>query len=291
MRTKTAELSSSLAALSHEKRLADQALAQMSAAREALQTTELLFRATFEQAAVGISHVALDGRWLRVNQKLCDIVGYTREELLARRYQDVTHPDDLQNNDELERQLLTLAAPTYSIEKRYLHKNGTMVWVRPTVSLVRKSTGEPDYFISVIEDITALKEHQIQLEYIAHFDALTKLPNRLLLADRLQQGLSQVARRGLTLVAAYIDLDGFKAINDLHGHGVGDQVLIAIASRMKQALREGDTLARLGGDEFVAVLIDLEEVAASVPMLNRLLAAAAEVVRVDGLILDRKSVV
>ena len=114
------------------------------------------------------------------------------------------------------------------------------------------------------------------MEHIAHFDALTSLPNRVLLADRMQQAIAQAQRRGQLLAVAYLDLDDFKAINDRHGHEAGDQLLVALATRMKQALREGDTLARIGGDEFVVVLVDLTDVAASVPMFNRLLAAAAQ---------------
>jgi diguanylate cyclase (GGDEF)-like protein len=113
------------------------------------------------------------------------------------------------------------------------------------------------------------------LERIAHFDALTHLPNRLLLADRLRQTMPQAVRREQQLAVAYLDLDGFKAINDLHGHNVGDQLLIALAAAMNDTLRDGDTLARLGGDEFVAVLIDLKDVGSCAPMLNRLLEVAS----------------
>jgi diguanylate cyclase (GGDEF)-like protein len=117
---------------------------------------------------------------------------------------------------------------------------------------------------------------------------LTGLPNRVLLADRLHQAMVQTQRHGQRLAVIFLDLDGFKAINDRHGHEVGDQMLIAVASHMKQVLREGDTLARLGGDEFVAVLLDLADVEASVsvPMFTRLLAAAAEPVQVEDLVLQ-----
>jgi len=140
--------------------------------------------------------------------------------------------------------------------------------------------------VALFSDITSHKEHQKQLEHIAHYDALTSLPNRVLLADRLHQGMVQAQRRGQLLAVAYLDLDGFKAINDNHGHEAGDQLLIALAVRMKQALREGDTLARLGGDEFVAVLTDLPDTEACVPMLTRLLAAAAQPVHIDELMLQ-----
>ncbi|MFI3156736.1 MAG: EAL domain-containing protein [Methylococcaceae bacterium] len=125
-----------------------------------------------------------------------------------------------------------------------------------------------------------------KLEHIAHYDALTALPNRVLLADRLQQAMAQAHRRGDQLAVAYLDLDGFKAINDNYGHVAGDQLLMTMATFMKQALREGDTLARLGGDEFVAVLIDLDSIEACVPMLTRLVAAAAQPIYVGDLMLQ-----
>jgi len=147
--------------------------------------------------------------------------------------------------------------------------------------------------IALIEQTASLtsiaierKESQTQLERIAHFDTLTNLPNRVLLADRLQQAMAQAQRRQQQLAVVYLDLDGFKTINDHHGHQTGDQVLVTLAQRMKEALREGDTMARMGGDEFVAVLIDLQDTQASVPLLQRLLAAAAEPVHVGELSLQ-----
>ena len=122
----------------------------------------------------------------------------------------------------------------------------------------------------------AVAEKQGQLERLAHYDRLTGLPNRILLADRMSQGMMQTQRRGQKLVIAFLDLDGFKAVNDTHGHAAGDHLLVTLAQRMKEELREGDTLARLGGDEFVAVLLDLDDVDNSAPILNRLLAAAAQ---------------
>ena len=129
--------------------------------------------------------------------------------------------------------------------------------------------------------IQILKTHQAQLEHLAHFDALTHLPNRVLLADRLRHGMRQAQRRGRKLVVIFLDLDGFKTVNDNHGHEAGDQLLIALAARMMQSLREGDTLARIGGDEFVAVLGDLDDAAACIPILKRLLAAASQPLMVD----------
>ncbi|MBK9574366.1 MAG: GGDEF domain-containing protein [Rhodoferax sp.] len=151
---------------------------------------------------------------------------------------------------------------------------------------MRDAQGQTLQYVALFSDITAIKAHQSQLEHIAHFDALTNLPNRVLLADRLQQAMAHAQRRQQQLAVVYLDLDGFKPINDRHGHQTGDQVLITLAQRMKEALREGDTMCRMGGDEFVAVLIDLQDTQASVPLLGRLLAAAAEPVQVGELSLQ-----
>ena len=124
-------------------------------------------------------------------------------------------------------------------------------------------------------DITELKEHQHQLERMAHYDALTGIPNRVLLADRLEQAIAQSQRHKRNLAVVYLDLDGFKEVNDLHGHETGDLLLIAIAQRLRDTLREGDTLARLGGDEFVAVLTDLGEHEEWMGILSRMQQAAA----------------
>ncbi|TAN41600.1 MAG: PAS domain S-box protein [Nitrospirae bacterium] len=138
--------------------------------KENTMEREELFSATFEQAAVGIAHMAPDGQWLRVNRKLCDIVGYSRDELIKLTFQDITFPADLETDLEYVRQMLADEIKTYSMEKRYIRKDKSIVWINLTVSLVRKHSGEPEYFISVVEDImghkqaeAALRETQRQL--------------------------------------------------------------------------------------------------------------------------------
>ena len=142
-----------------------------------LQENEERFRATFEQAAVGIAHVAPDGRWLRVNQKLCDIVGYSREELLQKTFQDITYPEDLDASMEYVRQVLAGEIPTYSMEKRYIRKDGSLVWINLTVSIVRNASGDPAYFIAVIEDITKRKQAEEEKQ---------KLQGQLLQAQKME---------------------------------------------------------------------------------------------------------
>ena len=132
-----------------------------------------------------------------------------------------------------------------------------------------------DCLVAVV-NITERKQAEEKMERIAYYDLLTDLPNRALLADRLSQAMVQCQRRNRSLAVAYLDLDGFKTVNDTYGHDVGDELLVAVSQRMKEALRAGDTLARIGGDEFIAVMADLEKIEDSEPVLERLLEAAAD---------------
>jgi len=137
-----------------------------------LRESEEVNRATFDQAAVGIAHVGIDGSWLRVNDKLCTIVGYPRENLLRMTFQDITHPDDLETDLEYVRQVLSGEIKTYSMEKRYYRKDRSLVWTNLTVSLVRDSSGEPLHFISVVENITERKLAELALEERVRFETL-----------------------------------------------------------------------------------------------------------------------
>ena len=132
-------------------------------AETALRQSEERFRSTFEQAAVGMSHNELDGSWIRVNDRLCDMLGYTRAELLALTFRDVTHPDDLAANLECVSRCLAGEMSSYVMEKRYIHKDGSQLWGTLTVSLVRDQAGAPQYFIAVVEDISQRKRAELRL--------------------------------------------------------------------------------------------------------------------------------
>jgi PAS domain S-box-containing protein len=215
----------------------------------------------FSHAREGILITDNDGTIIEVNEAFTRITGYLREEVIGQ------HPRLLKSGqhekafyETMWRVLLTDGHWTGEIWNR--RKNGELYAELTAISAIRDAKGKTLRYVALFSDITLLKKHQSQLEHIAHFDALTSLPNRVLLADRLKHAMTQAQRRGQFLAVVYLDLDGFKAINDGYGHDTGDHVLITLAQRMKLVLREGDTLARLGGDEFVAVLIDLEDTGA-----------------------------
>ena len=227
-------------------------------AEEALRQSERRFRRSFEDAAVGMALVGTDGRWLRVNRSLCEIVGYTREELLEKTFQDITHPEDLERDLEQVQRLLKGEKRSYQMEKRYLHKDGHVVWILLNVSLVHGEEGESLYFIAQVQDITERKRMENQLQRQALQDPLTGLPNRKLLEDRLGQALERTRRREDRRVAVlFMDLDDFKVVNDSLGHEAGDLLLKVVAWRLGRCLRPEDSLSRFGGDEFVLLLPDV----------------------------------
>ena len=160
-------------------------------------------------------------------------------------------------------------------------KNGEVYPEMLTISAVKNISGEVQHYVSLSTDITIIKANQRQLERIAHYDLLTNLPNRVVLADRINQAMLHCQRQNKSIAVAFMDLDGFKAVNDTYGHDVGDELLVTVSQKMNEALREGDTFARIGGDEFIAVMVDLDKFEECELVLNRLLEAAAEPVTVS----------
>jgi diguanylate cyclase (GGDEF)-like protein/PAS domain S-box-containing protein len=250
--------------------------------RQRLQESEEFFRLTFNQAAVGIALLSREGRFVRVNRKLSNIVGYSEIELLQRFYHQITHPDELNEDKALVQRLVSGELRDFQRETRYLCKDGRTVWVALSASTMREAAAGQLRLIVAVEDISRRKQAEEALLCMANHDALTGLPNRLLLQDRLAQAIAQAqrsskknrtrpgprggarpdARRGThdgerEVGVMFIDLDRFKHINDSLGHEAGDQMIVEIARRLAGALRESDTVARQGGDEFVVVLADI----------------------------------
>lgn len=257
-------------------------IAERVAAEEVLRESEERFRVAFNQAAVGLAHVAPDGRWMMVNNKLCEIVGYSRAELLGMSFQDITHPEDLVSDWALARRMIAGELDEKTREKRYRHKNGYYIWINLTSSMVRDEDGNPKYYSTVVEDISRRKQIEEELLHLANHDALTSLPNRSLLLDRLGQALLFAGRSKGQVAVMLIDLDRFKNINDSLGHDVGDNIIVEIARRLSACVRAGDTIARLGGDEFVLIRPDVAREDAVATMAQQILEALARPMSIQG---------
>lgn len=253
--------------------------------RKQAEDNQKLAASVFSHAREGITIADVTGTVIDVNDTFTTMTGYSREEAIG------------QNSRMLQsgRQSPEFFADMWQTLLKEGHwygelwnrrKNGEVYAEMKTISAVRDEQGVTSHYVALGSDITPMKEHQDQLDHIARYDILTNLPNRSLLADRLSQAMLQCSRHKQSLAVVFIDLDGFKKVNDAHGHDVGDELLIALSHRMKEALREGDTLARIGGDEFVAVLVDLVNVEDCEPVLERLLLAASEPVTIDDIVLN-----
>jgi len=208
------------------------------------------FEASFHHAPVGIAHVAPDGSFIDVNARFAAITGHSREALLADGFQHITHPDDLESDLAHVMRLLSGAASTYRIEKRYIRADGGVVWVALTVALIRDALDEPAYFISMIEDITEIR----RARHEATRDPLTGLLNRRGFDERFDRTRAQANGTGTPFTLVYLDLDSFKRINDLLGHARGDICLVEVARALNAVAAPGDRIARIGGDEFVLLL-------------------------------------
>jgi diguanylate cyclase (GGDEF)-like protein/PAS domain S-box-containing protein len=234
-----------------------------------------LAASVFTHAREGIMITDAQGLIVDVNDTFSRLTGYTRDEVVGQNPRILS--SGRQGAAYYDAMWRTLAEHGHwDGELWNRRKDGQLFAEMLSVSVVRSASGEVQNYVALFSDITAMKSHQQQLEHIAHFDALTGLPNRVLLADRLGQAMAQAQRRNRLLAVLYLDLDGFKAVNDAHGHDAGDELLRTLAVRMRDSLREGDTLARMGGDEFVAVLADLQQATDCEPLLWRLLQAAAQ---------------
>jgi diguanylate cyclase (GGDEF)-like protein/PAS domain S-box-containing protein len=244
-----------------------------------------LAASVFEHAGESIAITDATGLILDVNETFTNTTGFSRKEAIGR------NPSIIQSGQQSPEFYVNMWQAL--INEGHWHgeiwnrrKNGELYAERKTISAVRNEHGTTTHYVSLGNDITLIKEHQEKLEHIAHYDILTNLPNRSLLSDRLSQAMLQCSRNEKSLAVVFLDLDSFKAVNDIHGHDVGDALLVALSLRMKEALREGDSLARIGGDEFVAVLANLAKVEDCELVLERLLLAASEPIKVGDVILN-----
>jgi diguanylate cyclase (GGDEF)-like protein/PAS domain S-box-containing protein len=212
------------------------------------------FELVFEQAPIGMALLAPDGHWVRMNHALLEITGYSAEELLGKTLKEVTHPDDLTVDSNQVRELLAGEIRSYQVEKRYFHADGHIISAMLSVSLVRDQEGRPLHYVSQIQDITERKLLEQRLRHLADHDPLTGLRNRRLFERDLRLQVGRCRRYGEQAALLVLDLDGFKQVNDVYGHTIGDELLKTIASALERRLRGTDLVARLGGDEFAVLL-------------------------------------
>lgn len=213
------------------------------------------------------------------NRAMARMFGYRIDESLHHPSRMLYPDDESFARVGAEARAAFAAGRDYITRLELRRKDGTPIWVHLHGSPLKE---RPNEALWMMTDVTAQQQYQQQVEHIAFHDALTGLPNRLLLADRVGQAVASAMRQGHLVAIAYLDLDGFKAVNDTYGHEAGDQLLKEIARRVVGDVRAGDTVARIGGDEFVLVLGGLADVSQCNPVLERILNSIAQPVRVNG---------
>ena len=237
---------------------------------------EQRFRLAFENNMVGTILVDLGDKVLEVNDAVCDMVGYARDEIVGKDSEPFTHPEDRSISYEAHLRLTSGEVDKVSYLKRYLHKNGRVIDAEVSKSSVRDATGSTLYFVISVRDVTQERALNAQLSYQALHDSLTGLANRVLFEDRLSQAHTRTARRGGWNAVMLLDLDDFKEVNDTLGHVVGDELLVALARRFEQVTRSTDTLCRFGGDEFTYLAAELVSPDQAEEVAERLLGVLAK---------------
>ena len=228
---------------------------------QALVTSPDVFETFFDQAQIGLALADLSTRYVRVNHHYAELLGRAPEDLVGVPFSELLHPDERDGDDSRIRRLLEGSESGLSVEERYAGPDGKTLWVLHGIATVPDATGAPAWFAVSAQDITERRRAEEELRRLtatlaerAVRDPLTGLANRTLLEERLRAVLSRDVRSGQSTAVLFLDLDGFKAVNDRHGHTVGDLVLRSVAARLSAAVRPSDTVARLGGDEFVLLV-------------------------------------
>ncbi|MEU4427047.1 EAL domain-containing protein [Actinoplanes sp. NPDC024001] len=258
------------ATMAEQERLNRAVLDAHATAERALRTSEEHLRAVFDNAAVGIGVSSMDGRIVRVNQAFADLLGYPVEEMCGLLVPQLTHPSDPPDMWRLYDEMIRGDRDHVRLEKAYYRKDGAVVRTDMTASLIRDEHGAPEFTIAMVQDITDRLRLQDRLEHQANHDPLTGLPNRAMIAAHLDRIFAGATRVGL----CYLDLDGFKRVNDTLGHQVGDELLVAVAQRLAACAGEpGRVAGRMSGDEFVLVVADPDGPQELSALAERLLAA------------------
>jgi diguanylate cyclase (GGDEF)-like protein/PAS domain S-box-containing protein len=242
------------------------------------EAAEERFTQVFDSATVGMALSDLNGRYAKVNKAFCDLVGRDEAELIGMRPREITHPDDIalaeQNIEEMFRGKQT----EFEQDKRYIGRDGNIIWVAMRVKALLDPDGKPEMILVQTLDISERQKQKESLRHMADHDGLTGLPNRRAFSATLGQQLSLARRYGPDGALFLLDLDNFKAVNDVHGHSTGDVVLRRVAEVVREQLRDSDYAGRIGGDEF-SVVVPKGSVADVAVLAERLVQAIAKMGR------------
>ncbi len=263
-----------------EVRLEDESIGKQSA-EASLKRSEDRFRQVYRDAHVGMILVASNGTVLEVNQTVCRMTGYAEYDILGKSILSMMAEEDREPASRQMADLFAKIVPTYVSHRRYRRKDGNMVWVRTSVCLFEEEIG-PATLLGLMEDISGEIGARTQLEFQATHDALTGLYNRRAFETALARAAGRAVEGGHELALMYVDLDGFKFVNDSLGHGIGDLLLPAVAERLANCLEESATLSRVGGDEFTIILEDTGSIDKISELASRMLSSLREPFHVVG---------
>ncbi len=240
------------------------------------------FETIFSAANAGIALLNLEGRFVRVNTALCELLGYSQEDMLAMNFYYLIHPNDLNSLQVHIQQLIDKKVTSYHSEQECFRKNGDVLWIMSTLSLIYDHEDKPLYFIAQMQNITLQKKAEERLHHMAYHDPLTGLANRNKLEQFINGVLASSRRHQQGFALLFLDLDRFKNLNDTMGHEAGDLILQIIAERLRSTVRSTDLVARLGGDEFVLVITDVKKTESVALISQNILQNVLQVIIVKG---------
>ncbi|MGB8179529.1 MAG: EAL domain-containing protein [Acidimicrobiales bacterium] len=261
----------------------------ISTAEQLRVATELRFRLAFEGNLAPMAVTNPDDEISAVNGAFCDMVGFSKEELIGHDSKVVTFPDDIGITEESHRRAISGETEQARYIKRYLRKDGKVIFVEVLRSAARDEAGDLLYFVFSERDITQEKALSAQLTHQSLHDPLTGLANRALFMDRLSQGMARAARKGQTGAVLLLDLDNFQGVNDTYGHAIGDQLLVAIAHRLRVVARTSDSLARSGDDEFLYLAEGMSAAEDAAIVAQRMLDVFAQPFVIDGTLVEQRA--